>query len=187
MTISEINSFVNLRTGTTAATWQTPSGGDNPVFYSAGSSIIRNSGGSISQGGTATTDWVGAYTFPDSSNNYLIWNCPVPSGKTGIVGIDLIIQGDGIGNNAYLEFTTAKIDVISGGAIQSDTTQTKTAYAITANGEFQILAAPADSFNGLTAITDDKVIAVQCGRMAADALDTHNTTLNVVGLVIEWS
>lgn len=173
--------------GVSALSWTTAGGGDNPVFYPASTAYNRNSGGTITEGATADSDFIGCKTFPDGSLNGMIFPCKVPSGKTGISSMKLVIHGDSIGGNAYLVFYTSKVDVVSGGAKQTDLTDTYATYAITADSNTQLLTVPSGAYNGLTSITSDKIINLYVDRDASSGSDTHNTTLNVLGLLVTWS
>lgn len=175
-------------TGASTATWQTAGGGGESISFIPGISARggNNNPNSYTFGVGASNGFLAVGKFADSVLCSACFQTKVPAGKTGISAVTLIVSGDGIGGNAYLYFYSSRTDNDAAGAYQTDLTDTATAYAITASGNTTFITVPAGSYNALTMDADD-IITFEVNRDAASASDTHNTSLEIVGLQITWS
>jgi len=159
--------------------------GNNVAFVTAGASP-EGFGGRASLLGGASFTPIPVWKYPDGVTSAVNFSVQVPNGYTGISSIWAVIVGDNIGGNANLQFTTGKFSTnASTVAYAQDTTDTYTTYAIQASTSILQIQCPSGAFNGISPVGGD-VVVVQVARDANSGSDTHNTVLDLAGILVRW-
>jgi hypothetical protein len=162
-------------------------GGETSTFLNAAAGIsLGGYGGNVTFGEDSVNGFIGVAKMPDSVTSAFSLAGRMPDGASGIASIKLLVLGDNSGGNAYLQFYTTRIDTDTGAALSSDTTDTHAAYAIAANGQSQLISLPTGSYNGISPDEGD-IVHVVVLRDASNGSDTHNTNLQILGVLINWS
>ncbi len=167
--------------------WGSPA--DNTTFIAAGVGGGIPQGANVSITAAAQYSQVIVYSFTDGADQELSMSATVPTGFTGISSIKAIIVGDNTGGEAYLNFATTRFAIGSGSIAAGtiDGTDTASVYAIQASTSIQQLTVPTRAFDGVSTVSAGDIVAVAMKRTAANAADTHNTTLGLAGFLIKWS
>ena len=175
-------------TGSTTATWQTPSGGGELV-------ITAYPGQGSLQSATLTVDSGGVLpvvNFPDSANNRT-WHIPfrIPSAVNGLSISQIRVHYRIIGTtdrNLLVIFSTYRYPVANDSALTTDSDgglTYATGTATTTNHKYIDVSSTA--YNGIGAVATGDLLMLQINRQGADGTDTYGQAWEVLRVDVTFA
>lgn len=125
--------------------------------------------------------------FTDNQDASAYFSFEIPTGKTGIASVELLIQTTATPTDSlYMRFTSSRTRYDNSTAFQEDTTDTFSTYTPGGTNAWYKLALPAGSYDGLSIQAGD-IIGFRVRRDASNAADTWNQDLRVMGAIVTFN
>lgn len=174
-------------TGTTAATWQTPSGAELILPAYPGQGALQSATLTVDPGGALPV-----VSFADAASNRT-WHIPfrIPSVANGksisLVRIHYVIIGTTNRNlmiiNSFYRYPVANDSALTtdsdGGLTYATGTSTTTNHCF--------IDVSSTAYNGIGAVATGDLVMMQINRQGADAADTYNQAWNVLRVDVTFA